>query len=263
MSRLVKQSVAIKHANQSVPEARAAVASARGLLLDWDGCVAFGERLEPAALELIDSHRDRVAIVSNNTTHLPEHFSECLAREGIALPPERVVLAGAEALKRAARRGAPRTLLVGSARMKVEARRLGVNLVGEEADLVVLLRDNRFSYRKLERAANAIKEGAALIVGNPDLTHPGRGGRLVPETGALLAAVEACLAAHDVAAAEVVGKPESALFEIGCRALGVPPAEAVMIGDNPATDMAGALALGMAGVLVGPRSGLSLADLVA
>ncbi|MFN4176462.1 HAD-IIA family hydrolase [Phenylobacterium sp.] len=246
---------------QSAAEAREALRTAEGLLLDWDGCVAFGDRLESAALELIETHRDRVAIVSNNTTHLPEYFSECLASQGIRFPPERVVLAGAEALARAQRRGAARTMLIGSPRMKAEARRLGMNLARDEADLVVLLRDNRFSYGKLERAVNAIRRGAALIVGNPDLTHPGPQGRIVPETGALLAAVEACLSSRDIAA-EVVGKPERALFETGCRVLGVAPGEAVMIGDNPATDMAGALALGMAGVLVGPHSGLALADLL-
>lgn len=246
---------------RSAREASIAVRTAPALLIDWDGCVALGERLDPAALELIARHQDRVAIVSNNTTHLPDHFSACLARHGVLLPPERVVLAGTQALERAARRGAARTLLIGAGRMKAEALRLGLSLVRGDAELVVLLRDSRFSYSKLELAANALNDGAALIVGNPDLVHPGARGRLVPETGALLAALQACVDPRGLDL-QVVGKPEPALFEAACRMLGVPPSEALMIGDNPATDMAGAFALGMAGVLVGPRWGLSFAELL-
>jgi 4-nitrophenyl phosphatase len=242
--------------------ARRAITEAEALLLDWDGCVAFDDRLEPAALRLLAQNLPRVAIVSNNTTHLPEHFSEVLAAEGLSVPPSRVVLAGHETLRRAAEMGSARTLLLAGARMKLKARRLGLNLVREAADLVVLLRDNRFSYGKLERAANSLRAGARLLVGNPDLTHPGAQGRVVPETGSLLAALLACVE-PDAVAIEVVGKPQPTLFELACRQLDVEPRRVVMIGDNPATDIAGAEALGMHGLLVGPRSGLSLHELAA
>jgi putative hydrolase of the HAD superfamily len=51
-------------------------------------------------------------------------------------------------------------------------------------------------------------------------------------------------------------KPHRSIFEEGLRRAGVTPAEAVMVGDSVPHDIAGALALGMRGVLVA-RSGLS------
>jgi HAD superfamily hydrolase (TIGR01509 family) len=51
-------------------------------------------------------------------------------------------------------------------------------------------------------------------------------------------------------------KPHPSIFEEGLRRAGVEAAEAVMVGDSVPHDIAGALALGMRGILVA-RSGLS------
>jgi len=240
--------------------ARARFAQSEALLLDWDGCVAIGDKPDPLAIELMLERLDRVAIVSNNSTHLPEDFCQVLAKSGLTLPPSRVVLAGVEALKRALETGARRVMVVGDGRMKAYGRNHGLNIVQDEADLVVRLRDPRFSYARLERAANSLKAGARLIVANPDLTHPGCNGRIVPETGSLLAALTACVGDIE---REIVGKPQPRLFDRACGALQASPENAVMIGDNPATDIAGAEAFGLGSILIGARSGLGFEDLPA
>jgi 4-nitrophenyl phosphatase len=125
---------------------------------------------------------------------------------------------------------------------------------------MVLLRDTRFSYARLLLGVNALLDGGRLIVSNPDVTHPGVAGRVVPETGALLAAIQACIpvgALH----MEVIGKPNAHLFQTACAALSIVPSQAIMIGDNPATDIIGAQQFNMAAVLVSPGSKMSLADL--
>ncbi len=237
------------------------LAHADAVLLDWDGCVAIGDKPDPFALQFIQLRADCVAVVSNNSTHLPEDFSKILAHAGVALPPERIILAGVEALKRAQEFGARRVMIIGNGRMKAFGRNTGLNIVQDHADLVVLLRDPRFSYSRLERAANCLKAGARLIVANPDVSHPGHNGRLVPETGALLAALSSCVGAGSFEL-EVVGKPGPRLFDRACRALLVKPESAVMIGDNPATDIAGAEAFGLGSILIGPKSGLTFEDLL-
>ncbi|MFN3522578.1 MAG: HAD-IIA family hydrolase [Phenylobacterium sp.] len=240
---------------------RQALSQAEGVLLDWDGCVALGDRPLPAALRLIRAHADRVAIVSNNSTHLPHMFAALLADAGAPIASERVILAGDEALKRAARAGSRRALVLGDSRMRAHAQSLGLNLVREEADLVVLLRDTRFSYARLERAVNSLTRGARLIVANPDGAHPGPNGRVTPETGALLAAILACVDPDGIEM-EVIGKPAPGLFESACAVLGTGPGRAVMVGDNPHTDIAGARALGLGAIWVGERADLSIEDLV-
>lgn len=258
---MIGKRASVRRDDLNPQSARDRLAQSEALLLDWDGCVAVGDKPDPLAVQLMLERRDRVAVVSNNSTHLPEDFCQILARSGLTLPPSRIVLAGVEALKRAQETGARRVMVIGDGRMKAYGRNAGLNIVQDDADVVVLLRDPRFSYARLERAANCLKAGARLIVANPDMTHPGCNGRLVPETGALLAAITACVGAGAFES-EIVGKPAPRLFDRACRALKVRPERALMIGDNPATDIAGAEAFGLGSILIGPKSGLTFEDLL-
>jgi HAD superfamily hydrolase (TIGR01450 family) len=235
--------------------------AAKGILLDWDGCVAVDNRLLCAARRLIARFADRVAIVSNNSTHVPIDICAILAKQGLAVPEERILLAGAESIRNVSSSGGKRVMLLGSPKIRQFARQQGIQLVRENPDLVVLTRDVRFTYAKLERAANALQGGARLVVANVDRTHPGKGGCLVPETGALLAALLACVTqARD--RMQMIGKPAPILFERACERLSVRPEEAVMIGDNPETDGEGARRAGIPAILVGATSSLRLEHLL-
>ena len=225
--------------------------AARGFLLDWDGCCAVDNLLVPSAVRFLRANRQRSVIVSNNSSNMAGDFLRILSKAGIEMRAEQIVLAGVEALSLAAASGSRRAWVLSDPRMRYLARRLGVSLDAESPDLIVLLRDTRFSYLRLERIINAVNRGAGLIVSNPDMTHPGRGGTVRPETGALLAAIQACIKIPE-SQLEIVGKPAAGLFLKGCAVLDQDPASLVMIGDNPATDIAGAEALGMNALLVAP-----------
>lgn len=223
--------------------------SARGFLLDWDGCCAIDNVLTAAAAAFLRTHHERTAIVSNNSSNTVDDFLGILSAAGIDMPREQVVLAGVEAIDRATKAGQVDVMVLAHPRMRAVARNIGIRLNRDEADVVVLLRDTRFSYSRLERAANALRKGARLIVANPDLTHPGAEGRIIPETGALLSALGSCVNL-DAVEMEIVGKPKPGLYLKACRALNLEPEGVVMMGDNPATDLAGAEALGMKSLLV-------------
>ncbi len=159
------------------------------------------------------------------------------------VPPDRILLAGATAIDVVAREtpGA-RVMVLASSAIRTYARQLGLELTETNSDIVVLGRDRKFSYARLTAAANAVRNGAQLIVANPDLTHPGPNETVVPETGALLSALLACTGnvAH-----RIIGKPELPMFRKALQLLGARSDDAVMIGDNPDTDGRGAQAAGM------------------
>ncbi len=237
------------------------LSAAKGILLDWDGCVALDNRVLPFAGKLIAQHADRIAIVSNNSTHLPRDFADILARQGVRVPHERIFLAGVEAVRYVATFHNMRVLLISAPKIRRYARDLGVTLVRESPNVVLLMRDARFTYAKLEHAANALRAGAKLVIANADLTHPGPRNRVVPETGALLAALLACVGGPQVYR-HLIGKPGPLLFERACACLGVAPEAAVMIGDNPDTDGEGAMNVGIRPILIGGSSPLRLEHLV-
>ncbi len=152
-------------------------------------------------------------------------------------------------------------MILGHPRLRAVARTMGLTLVRDNPEMVILLRDTRFTYGRLERAANALMQGVRLLVANADFSHPGLGGRVVPETGALLAALTA-VTRELPAGHELIGKPGPMLFYRACAILNIDPHQAVMIGDNPDTDIAGAAGVGAAGILIGPKTGIGLDTLL-
>jgi len=227
------------------------VHGARAVLSDLDGCLAAGNIALPGAVDLAEQLGERLFIVSNNSTHDPLGLSNELAQHGLKVPVHRIVLAGTLAIDTIAREQAgARVMILGGATLRSRARNLGLIVADRDVDTVLVARDLAFSYARLEAAVQAIAHGARLYAANPDDTHPGHGGRLVPETGALLAAIRACVPAVPCT---VIGKPEPAIYREALRLAGCEAHEAVMLGDNPATDIAGARAMGIDGVLVGPN----------
>lgn len=234
----------------------------RALLVDWDGCLAIGNRLQPGAASLLSCWQGRVVIVSNNSTHLPHQIARILDDAGLVIPADRILLAGYETIRIAAESSWRRAMILGDPRLRAAARALGISVAREAPEVVVLLRDTRFTFRQLERAANAILRGAALLVSNADLNHPGPGGEVVPETGALLAALLAATGKRPLDY-QLVGKPSPRLFMRACDLLDIPPEDALMIGDNPDTDVAGAAAVGMPCVTIGGAAGRTLESVAA
>ena len=110
---------------------------------------------------------------------------------------------------------------------------------------VVAGMDRQITYAKLRRATLLIRAGAPFIATNPDRTFPTPEG-LVPGAGAILAALEAATDQHPL----VVGKPSPAMYQIALERLGTTPAQTLVVGDRPETDIAGAQAIGCPAALV-------------
>lgn len=217
--------------------------SATGYLVDLDGTLVSGGRPLSWAHELLSQLAGRFVIVSNDAEHTARQLSRMLRAHGLNVPEARIVLAGECAIRLvAAEHPGARLLLLASAALRRYATRLGLRLVDDDAEIVLVGRDRRFGYIAIQRAAVAIHRGARLIVANPDGRHPAPDGTPVPETGALAAAI---LAAAGHPPYRVIGKPEPELFRDGLARLDCPADTAIMIGDNDDTDGAGARAAGI------------------
>lgn len=215
----------------------------RGWLIDLDGTLVCGGRAMPGAPAFLEACGGRFVVVSNDAEHTPSELADDLTRMGLDIPADRIVLAGAFALDDIAlRRPGARVLMLASKGLTRHARERGLRPVRTRPDIVFLGRDRQFSHTKLALAANAVRAGAALVVANPDLVHPGPGGTVVPETGALLAALLACTGP---VAYRLVGKPEPILFAAGLALLDLPKRMVAMLGDNPRTDGEGARRFGL------------------
>jgi HAD superfamily hydrolase (TIGR01450 family) len=217
--------------------------AARAYLVDLDGTLVIGNKVLPGAISFVEAAQDRLALISNDAEHTPWQLARGLRRLGLRIAPERIVLAGTTALDLIARdRPAARIMLLGSRALHIYALRVGLWPVRDHPDVVLVARDRHFTYGKLAAAANAVRDGAELVVANPDLVHPGEAGSVVPETGALLSAILACAGP---APYRIIGKPEPELYRRALACIGAEAQDVVVVGDNPATDGAGAARLGI------------------
>lgn len=218
------------------------------ILADLDGCLIAGERVLPGVPELFARCRERLWIVSNNSSDTAQTLSRRLAGLGLELPAERIVLAGEQTLRMIRRRhpGA-RVALFAAAPIRALAREIGLVEDRENPELVFLGRDPDFDFSDLTALFAHVARRVPVWLSNPDPFHPGPDGLPRPETGAIWAAVRAAL--PDAVAASL-GKPAADLAAIALAKAGVAPEQAVFIGDTPETDGGAAAAAGVDFVLL-------------
>ena len=171
----------------------------RGLLCDLDGCLVAGGRLLPGARDLVAYARDRLVIVSNNSTDTPATLAAKLARLNLPIAPERIVLAGATAVEHLAATVRQARVAIYSAPAIVRyAKSLGLVVDHDRPHVVLLTRDRHFSYARLLRLVRQIERGADFVVLNVDVSHPGLDGSRVLETGRSVSCGQGLFACHQV-----------------------------------------------------------------
>jgi len=231
----------------------------RGWLLDLDGTIYLGERLIPgadAAVAALRAAGRRVAFLSNKPLQTRAEYAAKLSRLGVPAAPDDVINSSLVLARHLRERdpGAP-VFVIGEPPMLEEMRAHGFEVRPDEhVRWVVIAFDRTFDYAKLNTALQAVKRGARLIATNPDRTCPVEGGE-IPDCAGMIAAVEAVT---DRRVETIVGKPSPIILEVALAALGVPAADAAIVGDRIETDIVMGRRLGLGTVLV--LSGVTRAD---
>ena len=134
--------------------------------------------------------------------------------------------------------------LVGGDALRTEMEAVGA-VESHHPDFVVAGIDLSLPLQRLSDAVVHVRNGAQLIVTNPDLTVPIEGG-LRAGAGAVQAFIEAAAAAE----ATIIGKPQAGIFQQALSSMGLEAHETIMVGDTIDTDIRGARAAKLRSVLV-------------
>lgn len=224
----------------------------RAAIVDLDGTVYRSETPVEGAASGIAALRAAgvdVVFVSNTSTKSRETCRRRLERIGIDATASDVITSASVAADYvAADRPEAVAMAVGQPALLEELRRAGVTLTDDPdaAEVVVVGKDRSFDFDTLTRAARAIEAGAAFVATNRDGRSPVDGG-IEPGTGSLVAAVAA---AADREPDAVAGKPHGPIVDRTLDRLGVEPADCLVVGDNPAMDVAMGERAGMRTLLV-------------
>lgn len=225
---------------------------AKAVLFDLDGTLIRGEEAIPGAVEFVQelvANGKRIVYLTNNATRTREAVAKLLMGLGFPADPELVLtssMAAASLLVQAIGPG-KKVYVVGESGLQLPLEAAGFHVVSEDisVDAVVMGLDRQVTYRKLELAVRRIYEGAYFLATNFDRVIPDAAG-YAPGAGSLVALVETATGIHP----DCAGKPSAHFVQEALKLAGISAHEAVLIGDNPETDMLAAKRAGVYAILV-------------
>lgn len=241
-----------------------------GFLVDLDGVVWLGHEMVPGAAETLNELKAMskpVAFVTNSPRLSPAEQAGVLVRGGVEVSGRQVVTAGSTLIATAIERFGPdpKVIATGTDSFLRQLAEAGIEVLPhsewQTAEAVLVSGHSGFDYEELKAASMAARAGAMLVATGRDPTMPMPDGYW-PGTGSILAAIETASGRP----ATVTGKPEKRIFEAGLAAIGLADvahtgdgrsdaptrgARVAMIGDRADTDVGGAQAAGLDGILVG------------
>ncbi len=221
---------------------------ATGVLLDLDGTVHSRGVPFPGAVEALARIKQSgagVRFLSNTTTQPRSSIAAMLASMGIPIgSPDEILTPAEAAVELLRRRGAARCFLCVEEALKPVFGEFETS--GDRPDYVVIGDiGRRWDYELVNRLFRLVMNGAGIIA-----LHRNRYWRtedgLSVDIGAFVAGLEYAAGAR----AEVAGKPSRAFFRLAVRSLRLDPSGILSVGDDVESDIAGAAALGIRGVLV-------------
>nr|WP_184770697.1 TIGR01458 family HAD-type hydrolase [Aminobacter lissarensis] len=217
----------------------------RAVLLDLSGVVYDGDTPIPGAVAAIARLRGEglpIRFVSNTTRSPQRAISAQLASLGVAVDGDELFTPARAAVDWLVREGCVPQLLVHPdlvpefAGNKFGARKAVV--VGDAADA--------FTYAALNAAFRQLIDGAEFLALAVNRTFRDADGGLSLDAGAFVAALEFAAGKQ----ATVLGKPARNFFHAALAGLDCMPGQAVMVGDDAESDVAGALRAGLGGGLL-------------
>ena len=216
--------------------------SAKAFIFDMDGVLYRGKQTLPGVTDLFNTLRLRgthFLLATNNSMATQQAYVERMATMGVEVTIDQVQTS-ASVTRDVVHDELPagsRILVVGMPALSTTIFEGSEFVSADEdpdapIDAVVVGLDLDFTYAKLVRASDAVRNGARFIATNADATLPHESG-VQPGAGSIVAAIATAAGVAPL----VIGKPQTLMMTRGVEGLGVQPGEAVMVGDRLDTDI--------------------------
>lgn len=202
-----------------------------------DGTIYLGNKLYPFTIAFLDglqlSGRDYI-FITNNSSKSTSDYQEKLFKLGIDIGIDLIYTSGIatiEYLKKINDRA--RLYLLGTKSLHQEFEDAGFETLSEQPDYVVLGFDQTFTFEKLDKACRFIRRGVPFIATHPDFNCPLPGGDMLPDCGAMTAAITAATKVKP----KVIGKPNKEMIDGVLSRLNTTQEHLTFVGDRLMTDI--------------------------
>lgn len=207
-------------------------------LLDMDGTIYLDDELFPGSLDFIYLLREKdikYIFLTNNSSKSQLDYLNKLMRIGIPADINNIFTSGnAMGLYLNKYYSDKKVYLVGTTSLEEELRRYNVNLVNDNPDIVVVGFDRELTYEKLEKACEAIDNGALFLATNCDLVCPIINKRYIPDCGSMCKMITNATGVEPT----YIGKPSPLMIDILSEKLNIKKENIAMVGDRVYTDIA-------------------------
>ncbi|HML93697.1 TIGR01458 family HAD-type hydrolase [Methyloceanibacter sp.] len=217
----------------------------RGVVLDLAGVVYEGDHVLPGALEAIAELREAglpIRFVTNTTTKTKQALLARLNAFGLDMTDDELFTPGQAALQWLADHDASPVLLVHPNLEEefadIPARGTRAVVVGDAGDA--------FTYANMNQAFRALIDGASFLALAKNRIFKSDDGQLSLDAGAFVTALEYACGEDAI----VLGKPSPDFFDAALESMDCAPEDAVMVGDDAESDVAGALKAGLSNAVL-------------
>lgn len=219
-------------------------------LFDMDGTLYLGDQVYNGAIDLMNDLPKlgkKYIYLTNNSSRAGTDYITRLQRLGFPCEAENIFTSGmATGMFLNQNYPGAKVYLVGTAAFRRELLSYGINLVEEDADVVVVGFDTELVYEKLNKACHFLRRGAVFIAANPDWVCPMPNDEVLPDCGSICA----LLTASSGREPNYIGKPNRNMIDVISKMTGIPNEKICAVGDRLYTDIAVAQNAGSVSVLV-------------
>lgn len=205
--------------------------------LGLDGTLCLGQTLLPKVkefLEKIVASGRRFVIWRNHSALSPEATLVQLSRQGLDIQPEQLYTSADATLEYLLNFGPGHRLCVmGTQSLREFFEKHGFIIEHDSPDGLVLASDLDFDFLRFHHAVALLRCGVPFFATHPDVVLPLENGEVMPDCGALSAALTAATGIRPA----VFGKPSAFMLDGLLRETGFDRAELAIIGDALHTEI--------------------------
>lgn len=218
--------------------------------LDMDGTIYLGEQWIEGAKEFIrriEESGRKYIFLTNNSSKNPQAYVNKLKRMGLDVTVDKIITSGQATIFYLKNKfPSKKIFLFGNDILREEFEEEGIILDDKNPDVVVTAFDTTFTYEKMCRVCDLVREGLPYIGTHPDYNCPTETG-FIPDIGAIHAFIHASANRYPD---RIIGKPNADIVNYLLERTGMSGDKIAMVGDRLYTDIAAGINNGLKSVLV-------------
>jgi len=206
-------------------------------ILDLDGTVYLGDKILEGSISFIEElekNNIKFKFFTNNSSKNAEVYIKRIKKMGYNLSDDKMLISNYVIINYI-KENMPnkKVFVLGTEYLKNDFRRADINVVTDNADVVVVGFDTSLVYENVSKACELIRNGATFLGVNPDFNCPTEDG-FIPDCGSICSMITASTGV----VSEYFGKPSHHTLDYVLKNTGFREEEIAFVGDRIYTDIA-------------------------